>query len=76
MAKLILKVGKRYVRRDMTITKPLVVCGSMLKDSALDYVYNKRNKRFAYVYDRTNPHRCDLIAEYVELEKITLDTTD
>lgn len=75
MAKLILKVGKRYVRRDRTITKPLVVFRSMLIDPELAYVYNKRNKRVAYVFDRTNPQKCDLIAEYVELEKITLDTS-
>lgn len=64
--RLILKAGKRYVRRDGTVTKPLHLQGSFLMDADRGFVYTIRNRRVAFVFDRLQPHNSDLVAEYYE----------
>ena len=64
--RLFLKAGKRYVRRDGTVTRPLHPQGSFLMDADRGFVYTIRNRSIAYVFDRLQPHNGDLIAEYCE----------
>ena len=71
---LYLKVGKRYVFRDGTVSEPLkssmnnnLVLGFGKGISSMGLLYMKRNKSgIAYVYNKDEPHKKDIVAEYKE----------
>jgi len=68
-SRLILKAEKRYVRRNGTVTKPLRKQGKFLQDEAEYFLYNVRNGKIAYVFDRTRPDECDLMELYTDPEE-------
>lgn len=66
MAKFVLHPGRRYIRRNGTISQPLIQCGKFLKDPSSEMLYDRASRHIAYVFDRTNPNPLDLLNEYIE----------
>jgi hypothetical protein len=58
-----IEVGKRYVRRDGSVTQPLVLRGSYLYDKDAGYFYDQYQDDGWRVFPGEN-HFCDLMVEY------------
>lgn len=61
MSELRLKKGKRYVRRDGTITPKLIKNGVFLHDTETDFLFMENN---SFVTIESHPK--DLISEYID----------